>query len=415
MEPPASHRPAPLDGVRVLDLTRVLSGPYATLLLADLGAEVWKIEHPVGGDETRVLAPHLGGESHYFMSVNRNKRGLAIDLNDPRGRDLALRLAQAADVVTENFRPGVAERLGLAYSQVQAVNPRIVYCSISAFGQTGPAARRTAYDVAVQALGGLMSLTGEPGRPPVRAGVPMADLAAGMLADLGILAALLRRERTGKGEYVDASMLDGMLSLLSYFAGRYLLTGEEVSAVGAGHPSVVPYGLFPTADGQIVLATLSESYWPTLCRVLDLPSEALTSELLTNAGRLLQRKRVETMVAEALRRRSTAAWEERLLAADIPYAPVLSVGQALTQPQAVARQMVQPLDHPRLGQLDVVGSPVKFTNAGAVTPQAAPLLGEHTRQVLTDVLGLDAATLDALEQGGVLSAGSGTAEQPDGP
>jgi crotonobetainyl-CoA:carnitine CoA-transferase CaiB-like acyl-CoA transferase len=315
-------------------------------------------------------------------------------------------------VVIENNRPGVMDRLGLGYERLSALNPKLVYCSISAFGQTGPAAQRTAYDVAVQALGGLMSLTGEPGRPPVRAGVPIADLAAGMLADLGILAALLRRERTGEGDYVDASMLDGMLSLLSYFAGRYLLTGDEVRAVGAGHPSVVPYGLFPTSDGQIVLATLSESYWPTLCRVLELPSEALAPDLMTNAGRLAQRPRVEAMIGAALQQRSTAEWEERLLAADIPHAPVLSVGQALTQPQAAARHMVRPLEHPRLGPLDVVGSPVKFAQTDAVTPQAAPLLGEHTRQVLADVLGLEAGTLDELERDGVLAIGVPAAVDP---
>ncbi len=396
-------RTGALDGIRVLDLTRVLSGPYATLLLADLGAEVWKVEHPLTGDETRGLPPHRGGESHYFMSVNRNKSSLAIDLKDPRGRDLTLRLAAVADVVIENFRPGVADRLGIGFGDVELVNPRAVYCSISAFGQDGPAATRTAYDVAVQALGGLMSLTGEPGRPPVRAGIPIADLAAGMLADLGILAALLRRERTGFGQLVDASMLDGMLSLLSYFAGRYLLTGEEVQAVGAGHPSVVPYGLFPTLDGQLVLATLSESYWPRLCDVLEMASDARDPQLMTNEGRLAQRVRVERLVAEALQRRTTADWEQRLLAADIPHAPVLSVGQALREPQAVARNMVRTMDHPRLGSVEVVGSPLRLSAAEPVTPRPAPLLGEDTRRILTSVLGMDTTAVNALELDGVLS------------
>ncbi|MCW2550004.1 MAG: L-carnitine dehydratase/bile acid-inducible protein [Mycobacterium sp.] len=393
-----------LDGIRVLDLTRVLSGPYGTLLLADLGAEIWKVEHPVTGDETRELPPHRGGESHYFMSMNRNKSSLAIDLKDPRGRDLVLGLAREADVVIENFRPGVAGRLGLGYPDIEPLNPRVVYCSISAFGQDGPAAQRTAYDVAIQALGGLMSLTGEPGRPPVRAGVPIADLAAGMLADLGILAALLRRERTGLGQFVDASMLDGTISLLSYFAGRFLLTGEEVRAVGAGHPSVVPYGLFPTMDGQLVLATLSESYWPRLCDVLEMPAEARDPALERNADRLLQRERVERLVADALRRRTTADWEARLLAADIPYAPVLSVGQALQQPQVVARGLVQSMPHPRLGDIDVVGSPLRLSESPAPDPRPAPLLGEHTRQILHRVLGVTHVTLDSLERDGVLSA-----------
>ena len=416
---PADNGSAALDGIRVLDLTRVLSGPYATLLLADLGAEVWKVEHPVGGDETRGLPPSRGGESHYFMSVNRNKHSLAIDLKDPRGRDLALGLAGAADVVIENFRPGVAGRLGLGWADVERVNPRAVYCSISAFGQDGPIAQRTAYDVAVQALGGLMSLTGEPGRPPVRAGIPIADLAAGMLADLGILAALLQRERTGRGQCVDASMLDGMLSMLSYFAGRFLLTGEEVSAVGSGHPSVVPYGLFPTLDGQLVLATLSESYWPRLCEVLEMADEAKDPALMVNAGRLQQRSRVERLVSEALRRRTTADWEERLLAADIPHAAVLSVGDALLQPQAAARSMVQEMEHPRLGRIDVVGSPLRLSAAQAAPLRAAPLLGQDTRKVLSAVLGTDAETLDTLERDHVLCSPASqatpvtTSEEPE--
>ncbi len=404
----AASGPA-LDGVRVLDLTRVLSGPYATLLLADLGAQVWKVEHPRGGDETRELPPHRGGESHYFMSINRNKTSIAVDLKDPRGLDLVLRLAAQADVVVENFRPGVAARLGLGYEDIAAVNPRAVYCSISAFGQDGPAAQRTAYDVAVQALGGLMSLTGEPGRPPVRAGVPIADLAAGMLADLGILAALLQRERTGVGQYVDASMLEGMLSLLSYFAGRFLLTGEEVRAVGAGHPSAVPYGLYPTKDGQIVLATLAEHFWPRLCDVLELPEQARDPSLGSNEGRIASRALVERMVCEALQKRTTAEWEQLLLAADIPHAPVLSVGQALRQPQVTARGLVQSMPHPRLGGVEVVGSPIRLSGAAAVQVQPAPLLGEHTRTVLSDVLGMTEDELDALEGDGVLGSGDAAA------
>jgi crotonobetainyl-CoA:carnitine CoA-transferase CaiB-like acyl-CoA transferase len=393
---------AALDGVKVLDLTRVLSGPYATLLLADLGAEVWKVEHPLGGDETRELPPFRGSESHYFMSINRNKASIAVDLKNPRGLEVVLGLAARADVVVENFRPGVADRLGLGYGAVAAVNPRAVYCSISAFGQDGPAAHRTAYDVAIQALGGLMSLTGEPGRPPVRAGVPIADLAAGMLADLGILAALLQRERTGLGQFVDASMLDGLLSLMSYFAGRYLLTGEEVRSVGAGHPSAVPYGLFPTKDGQIVLATLAEHFWPRLCDVLELPAEARDPSLDSNERRVAHRTLVEAMVGDALRRRTTAEWEERLLAADIPHAPVLSVGQALRQPQVVARGLVQAMPHPRLGGIDVVGNPIRMSESAPVRPQPAPLLGENTRDVLGTVLGLSAEEIDALESEGVV-------------
>jgi crotonobetainyl-CoA:carnitine CoA-transferase CaiB-like acyl-CoA transferase len=401
-----------LDGVRVLDLTRVLSGPYATLLLADLGAEVWKVEHPTLGDETRDIAPHRGGESHYFMTINRNKSSIAIDLKNPRGRDLVLRLAAEADVLVENFRPGVATRLGIGYDEVAAVNPRLVYCSISAFGQDGPASQRTAYDVAIQALGGLMSLTGEPGRTPVRAGVPIADLAAGLFADLGIVSALLQRERTGRGQYVDASMLDGMVSLLSYFAGRYLLTGEEIKAVGAGHPSAVPYGLYPTLDGQLVLATLAEHFWPRLCDALELPEQARDPALAYNAGRVAQRDLVERLVCESLRTRTTAEWEKRLLEADIPHAAVLSVGQALRQPQIAARGLVQPMAHPRLGPIEVVGNPLRLSDADPVPVSPAPLLGQDTRRILQEVLGLNDDQVSSLVSDGVVVAHSAS-ESPD--
>ena len=254
-----------------------------------LDAEIWKVEHPTGGDETRRIQPSVGGESHYFVSINRNKKSVAIDLKDPRGAELALGLAARADVVVENFRPGVAERLGLSYDRLAEANPRLVYCSISAFGQDGPAAGRTAFDVSIQALSGLMSLTGEPGGPTVRAGLPVADLTAGLMGVVGILGALVERDRSGRGQYVDTSMLDSMVGMLTYLAGRWFMTGEEVGRVGTGHPSVVPYGAYPTADGSIVLATLYESYWPVLCRAVGRPDLADDPDLATNEQRLARR------------------------------------------------------------------------------------------------------------------------------
>ena len=392
----------PLDGLRVLDLTRVLSGPYATLLLADLGAEVWKVEERTQGDETRGIHPMRDGESHYFGALNRNKESLAVDLKDPRGRDLVLELARRADVLIENFRPGVTTRLGLDWPAVQAVNPTLVYCSISAFGQTGPDRLRTAFDVAIQAMGGLMSITGEAGGPPVRAGIPVADLVAGMMADIGVLAALVERDRTGSGQYVDLSMLDGMVSMLSYVASRYLMTGEEPGRVGTGHTSVVPYGAYPAQDGSIVLATLSEGYWPRLCSVLGIPEVAEDPRYATNVQRAANREEVESIVSERLRTHPVAYWERVLAEADIPCAPILSVSQVLDNPQVIARGMVRQFDHPRLGPTTVLGSPLKFSSSADPEPLAPPLLGEHTATLLGEVLGLSAHEVETLVGDGVV-------------
>jgi formyl-CoA transferase/CoA:oxalate CoA-transferase len=388
--------------VRVLDLTRVLAGPFATLLLADLGAEVWKVEHPQGGDTTRAIPPLAHGESHYFCSINRNKESVAVDLKDPRGAALALGLAERADVVVENFRPGVAERLGLDYPGVRAVNPRIVYCSISAFGQTGPYAERIAFDVAVQALSGIMSLTGEPDGAPVRAGVPVADLTAGLMGVVGILAALVERDRSGEGQYVDTAMLDSMIGMLTYLAGRWFMTGEEVGRVGSGHPGVVPYGAYPTADGSIVLATLYEIYWPVLCTAIGREDLAADPRLVTNDQRLARRHEVDEALSATFRTRPTAWWEERLSAVDIPHAPILTVGQALRHPQVDARGLVHRVDHPRLGPTEVVGPTLAFSRSPAPDPIAAPLLGQHTASVLSGVLGLPKEEIDRLAATGVL-------------
>lgn len=392
----------PLDGVRVLDLTRVLAGPYATLLLADLGAEIWKVEHPEHGDETRQIKPTVEGESHYFASINRNKQSVAIDLKHPRGKELALALAAEADVVVENFRPGVADRLGLSYEQLRTTNSRLVYCSISAFGQTGPWAARTAFDVSVQALSGLMSLTGEPGGLPVRAGLPVADLTAGLMGVVGILAALVERERSGLGQYVDTSMLDSMIGMLTYLAGRWFMTGEEVGRVGTGHPSVVPYGAYPTADGSIVLATLYESYWPVLCRTVGRPDLAEDPALATNDQRLARRADVDAELSATLRTRTTAAWEEAFAAVDLPHAPILTVGEALGHPQVAARGLVHEVDHPRLGHGGVVGPTVSLSRSSAPEPVPAPLLGQDTSAVLSAALGLTGEEISRLAEVGVV-------------
>ncbi len=392
----------PLNGIRVLDLTRVLAGPFATMLLADLGADVVKVERPGDGDETRHLPPLQEGESHYFMSVNRGKRGVVIDLKQPAGRDLALELARVSDVVIENFRPGVTARLGLDYDSVRRVNAEIVYCSISAFGQTGPLAERSAFDVAMQAMGGVMSVTGEPGGPPLRSGLPMADLGTGLFAAIGILAAVVERQRTGHGQLVDVAMFDAMAGLLTQYAGRYFMTGESAGRVGNGHPAVAPYGSYPASDGDIVIANIGERFWPKIAGAIGRPELAADERFRTNADRLRHREELDAVISSETRRRTVAGWQAVFEASDVPHAPVLSVAQVLEHPQARARGLVAEVDHVRLGRVRTTGRPIGLPAHPDARPQPAPMLGEHTDQVLRELLGCSPEQLAAWRAAGVV-------------
>jgi len=392
----------PLSGVRVLDLTRVLAGPFATMILADLGADVVKVERPGDGDETRQLPPLQQGESHYFMSVNRGKRGVVIDLKQAAGVDLALRLARVSDVLVENFRPGVTARLGVDYDRVRAVNPEIVYCSISAFGQSGPLAERSAFDIAMQAMGGVMSVTGEPGGPPLRSGLPMADLGTGLFAAIGVLAAVVERQRTGRGQLVDVAMFDAMTGLLTQYAGRYFMTGESAGRVGNGHPAVAPYGSYPAADGDIVIANIGESFWPKIARALGRPELASDERFATNADRLRLREELDALIAAETRRRTVAEWEARFEAGDVPHAPVLTVAQVLEHPQAGARGLVVDVDHARLGRMRTTGRAIGLPAHPPARPLPAPVLGEHTDVVLRELLGCTGEEIAALREAGVV-------------
>jgi crotonobetainyl-CoA:carnitine CoA-transferase CaiB-like acyl-CoA transferase len=392
----------PLAGIRVLDLTRVLAGPFATMLLADLGADVIKVERPGDGDETRHIPPQRDGESHYFLSVNRNKRGIVLDFKDPRGRELALELARASDVLMENFRPGVTGRLGLDYEAVRQVNPEIVYCSISAFGQSGPLATRSAFDVAMQAMGGVMSLTGEPGGPPMRSGLPLADLATGLFAAVGLLAAVVEKQRTGRGQLVDVAMFDSMAGLLTQYAGRYFMTGESAQRVGNGHPGVAPYGTYEAKDGDIVIANLGERFWPKIARAIGRPDLAGDERFRTNARRVARRGELDELINAETRKRTVAEWEAVFETYDVPHAPVLTVQQVLEHPQAKARGMVTEVDHPNLGRTRVTGRAVDLPAHPEPHLRPAPLLGEHTDQVLAEVLGCPAERLRELRDAGVL-------------
>ncbi len=393
----------PLNGIRVLDLTRVLAGPFATMILADLGAEVIKVERPGEGDETRHIPPTKKGEGHYFLSINRNKRGVAIDMKDERGREIVLELARRCDVLIENFRPGVTARLGLDYESVREVNPEVVYCSISAFGQTGPYANRSAFDIAMQAIGGAMSLTGEPGGRPMRMGLPMADLGTGLFAVIGVVAALVEKLRMGRGQLVDVSLFDSMTGLLTQFAGRYFMTGEDAEPVGSGHPGVVPYGAYRAKDGWLVIANLGESFWPKIARAIGRPELASDDRYSSNARRMQRREELDALITEQLAQRTTADWERIFEAHDVPHGPVLKVSQVLEHPQAKARGMVTEADHKTLGRLRMTGRTIRFTSHDHAQFEAPPVLGEHTEQVLRDVLGYSPERISRLREAGVVA------------
>jgi crotonobetainyl-CoA:carnitine CoA-transferase CaiB-like acyl-CoA transferase len=393
----------PLNGIRVLDLTRVLAGPFATMLLADLGAEVIKVERPGDGDETRGLPPHSEGESHYFVSVNRNKRGIVIDLKQPAGRDLALALARACDVLIENFRPGVTARLGLDYEAVRGVSPEIVYCSISAFGQTGPLSNRSAFDISMQAMGGGMSLTGEPGGAPLRSGLPMADLGTGLFATIGILAAVVEKQSTGRGQLVDVAMFDAMAGLLTQHAGRYFMTGESAQPAGNGHAAVAPYGSYQALDGAIVIANIGESFWPKIARALGRPELTDDPRFRTNADRLRHHHVLDALINGETRRRTVAEWEAVFEAHDVPHAPVLSVAQVLEHAQAKARGLVTEVEHSKLGRVRTTGRPINLPAHPDPRLTAAPVLGEHTDDVLRQLLGASDDQLREWRNAGVIT------------
>jgi formyl-CoA transferase/CoA:oxalate CoA-transferase len=391
------------EGVRVLDLSRMLAGPYGSMLLADLGAEVLKIEDPGGGDPMRVMGPpFLEGESAYFLSINRNKKSVALDLERPEGREVFLDLCRVADVVWENFRPGVMARLHCAPETLRAANPRLVVCSISAFGQAGPYRDWPAFDLALQALGGAMSITGEEGRPPVRMGLPMGDLAGGMFGALAVAGALLRRVRTGEGTAIDLSLLDGQVSLLTYVAQYYWADGRVPGPVGSGHASVVPYQALATGDGFLVVAVFAEKFWRGFCRAIERPDLAADPRFDTNRKRVERKAELLPILEATFPRRATAEWLGRLQAEGVPAAPIQRVDQVLDDPQVRLRDMVVDLEHPRLGTVKTLGTPIKPAGAPPFRPAPPPALGEHTDAVLAGLLGYPAARIEALRRSRVI-------------
>jgi len=388
----------PLAGVRVVDLSRVLAGPYATMTLADLGADVVKIEHPAGGDETRAWGPPLaGGESAYFLSVNRSKRSVALDLKDPEGRELALELCARAEVVIENFRPGSAARLGLDYEAVRQLRPDVVYCTISGFGLREPT-DRAGYDFTVQAESGLMAITGELDGEPMKFGVAIVDILTGLNAVTAILAALHRRDLTGEGDLVEVSLLDSAFAALVNVGANALLTGEEPQRYGNAHPSIVPYQPFRAVDGWIAVAAANDGLYARLCTAIERPDLAADERYATNEARVLNREPLIAELEAVFVGRSADEWERLLLAAGVPAGKIRGVGEALRTGKARTRRV----DHPTGGTVELVGPPfeLKSANLGAWTPP--PLLGQHTAEVLRE-LGVDDERLASLEERGVIA------------
>lgn len=382
---PPAMAPAALEGIRILDLSRILSGPMATMVLADLGADVVKVEDTKDGDDTRQWGPPFQGtEAAYFLAANRNKRGVSVDLKTDQGREFVLRLADLADVVVENFRPGTADRLGLGYRELSARNPRLVYASISGYGHTGPWAARPGYDAIAQAQSGMMSITGEPGGKPMRPGVATADIGAGMWAVIGILAALQARHATGRGQHIDVSLLDGQLAWLTYVAGGYFATDVTPVPHGSAHPTIVPYQVLTTGDGYLMVAAGNDKLFQRLTGVLGIAALAADPRFATNPDRVRNRHELIPLLEAELSGRTSAEWAQLLDDAGVPCAPVNTVGEALGSPQAAARDMVAELDHPTVGKLRTVGSPLKLSGTPTRIRTAPPVLGQHTDEILAE-------------------------------
>lgn len=393
------------EGVRVLDLSRMLAGPYGSMLLADQGAEVIKIEELDGGDPMRAMGPPFlpDGESAYFLSINRNKKSIALDLTADAGRRLFHDLVAHADVVWENFRPGIMARLGCDYAALSGINPGIVMCSISAYGQDGPYRDWPAFDLALQAMGGAMSITGERGGAPVRMGLPMGDLAGGMFGAFAVAGALFHRSRTGRGAHVDLALLDCQVSLLSYLAQYFWADGQVPGPMGSAHASVVPYQALATRDGHLIVAIFAEKFWAGFCRAVERPAWAADARFARNRDRVANRDALMPLVERLFTERTTADWLARLQGAGVPATPIQSVDRVLSDPQVRHRRMVVDLEHPRHGTLPTLGTPIKLDGAMDLDVTAAPRLGQHTDEILTDLLKYSGECVAALRQQGVIA------------
>ena len=392
-------RPGPLSGVRVLDLTRVVAGPYCSMFLGDLGAEIVKVEQPGAGDDTRGWGPPFaGGESAYYLCINRNKQSLKLDLKSKRAVELLRDLVKAADVIIENFRPGTMERLGLGEKELRELNPRLIYASLTGFGADGPMSDWPGYDLIVQAWGGLMSITGTPDGEPVKVGVAIIDLVAGLMLGKAITAALFAREKIGVGQRIDTSLLEAEVASLINVGSNYLVGGKVPTRWGNAHPNIVPYQNFQTADGYLVIGVASEVIWKRFCEAIG--RRDLTNDLrfADNSKRVENRRELIELLSETFLQRRNDAWFKLLTDAEVPCAPVQTIDQVFQAPQVLQRDMLIEVDHPTAGKVRMAGIPVKFSVTPATVRMPPPLLGEHNEEILKTWLGMSADSIDELKK-----------------
>ena len=376
-----------LEGLRVLDLSRVLAGPFSTMVLGDLGAEIIKIEQPGVGDDSRAFGPFIGEESSYFMSLNRGKKSITLNLKDDADRAVFIDLVKESDIVVENYRPGTMAKLGFEYEDLKKVNPRIIYAAISGFGHSGPYSTRPAYDMIVQAMGGIMSITGEPGQAPVRVGSSIGDITAGIFGTVGILAAVEARHTTGEGQKVDVAMLDCQVAILENAIARYLVNGEVPVPLGSRHPSITPFQAFPTKDYYVIMSAGNDALWAKLCNVMGTPELINDPKFATNRDRNDNVVELSEIISKISVTKTTAEWMDVLEKGGLPVGPINTFDKVVHDPQIEARNMIVEVEHPVAGKMKFAGNPIKLSATPGEVTVPAPTLGQHTDEILKDLLG----------------------------
>ena len=399
------ERKLPLQGIRVIDFSQILAGPFCTMLLADMGADVVKVEKPNGGDDTRRYGPpFIEGESAAFLTLNRNKRSIVLDLKSEQGLGVVRQMLADADMMLHNFRPGVVERMGLGYADVSALNPAIVYCAVSGFGATGPYSQRAGFDLVAQGMSGLMSINGFPDAPPAKVGVPMADLNTGMFCAYGILTAYINRLATGNGQHVDASLLESGMAYTLYESATYFATGEVAGPLGSAHRMIAPYQAFATQDGYINIGAANQNNWERMCRAVGRDDLLDDARFASNPERMVNIQSLTPIMEETFRTQTTAHWVEVLEQAGVPCGPIYNIEQVYADPHVQSRDMAVELQHPKAGGIRNIGVAVKLSDTPGSVRTPAPLLGQHTDEVLAE-FGYADSDIAALRQSGALGAG----------
>ncbi|MDI6754345.1 MAG: CaiB/BaiF CoA-transferase family protein [Thermodesulfobacteriota bacterium] len=392
----------PLEGVKVLSFARALAGPFCTMLLCDLGAEVIKIEEPGKGDTARRNGPFIEGISSYFLSINRGQKSITLNLRHERAKKIVFQLVKQVDILVENFRPGVMERLGFGYEAIRQQNPKIVYASLSGFGQKGPYAQKPAYDMIAQGMGGTVSITGEPGRPPVRVGYSIGDMGAGLFSAIAILAALHEKEKSGEGQWIDVAMVDSQVALCENALIRYLATGQVPTPLGTRHPLTTPFQIFPTQDGYLVLITATEAEWQKFCKTAGREDLLSDHRFQLNKDRIANYQAFEPLMNELMKTKTTAAWLALLEPAGIMCGPMNNIAQVVQDPHIREREMIVEVEHHRAGKLKVAGTPMKFSRTACKIEKASPDVGEHTVEVLSGMLGMSSEDIERLAAEGAV-------------